>query len=235
MVRLVLVSKENEKGSRTYACSYPAGGPAMWSEPLDTEALQCTSQLSHTRCTQAACARAAKRRLQASECRAGDSRPGPHAPGGRAPQVAELGRELLAHGRQERADGVALAHGRVPPVARAVPVRVRDLQRLIPQQLRAGRNCLHTLSITYYPVSMLGGASSRTVSAVGCYELARLSAQPSTSLFTANYTRDRPGDKSCHPLGAGRAAGQRACVTLSAAAKTSLKGTLSGAAAHGAA
>ncbi len=122
----------------------------MWSEPLDTEALQCTSQLSHTRCAQAACdVLPSGGSKQVSGC------PGPtpelHAPVARAPQVVELGRQLLAHGRQERADGVALAHGRVPPVARAVPVRVRDLQRLVPQQLRAGRNSRHIITLTSLP------------------------------------------------------------------------------------
>jgi len=46
------------------------------------------------------------------------------------------------------------------------------------------------------------------------------------------FTRNIPGDKRCHPSGAGHAAGSRVCVTLPAAASTGLEGALPGAAAR---
>ncbi len=174
-----------------YASPLRVGGPVMWSKPVKEARRRSATLSSYTPSAHRQHAHVLQSGRSEERAEAGTRRPGPRAPGARAPQVAELGRQLLAHGRQERADGVALAHGRVPPVARAVPVRVRNLQRLVPQQLRAERNCLHTISmlgelrssatarrarLTSH-ISMLRGASPRDVSAVGRYELTFLFAQ----------------------------------------------------------
>lgn len=45
--------------------------------------------------------------------------------------VKNVESHLVAHRPQKVCNGVALAHGDFPPVAGAVPVGVRDLQRLV--------------------------------------------------------------------------------------------------------